>query len=55
MAEQVASGNEFLDLMPIIVQQHQRDVIPESSPKSVAVDPAHKGADPAAGAHGSVS
>lgn len=54
MAEQVASGNEFLDPLPLIPLQHARDNLPESSPKSVPVEPAHKGAAPDAGAKGSV-
>lgn len=54
MAETVVTGNEFLDPLPIIPLQHARDENIESSPKSVSVEPAHKGAAPEAGAKGSV-
>lgn len=54
MAETVATGNEFLDLLPQANLAHLRDVTPESSPKSVPVEPAHKGATPDAGAKGAV-
>ena len=54
MAETVVTGNEFLDPLPLIPLQHARDNSPESSPKSVAVEPAHKGAAPDAGAKGAV-
>ncbi len=54
MAETVASGNEFLDPLPIVPRPHAREETPQSSPKTTPGPTAHIGADPEAGAKGSV-
>ena len=54
MAETVVTGNEFLDLLPIVNLEHLRDVTAQSSPMTTPGPTAHVGAAPDAGAKGAV-
>lgn len=54
MADIVATGNEFLDSLPVTPLPHLVTQAPESSPPTTPSPDVHIGAPPDAGAKGSV-